>query len=187
MKKQKRWINFSFCSIVVFLSFFVVACKNQTSKRNSQASFFNAKLGAAYLQQNRLLLANEKLQKALVQAPDNAQAHHYYALLNQKLKQQRLADLHFKYALSLDGKNPELHNNYGTFLCEQKKYALAEKEFITAWQNPFYKTPEFAYTNAGICMLGAGNRQKARNYLDQALEIKPNFTTALLAKKKVYN
>jgi type IV pilus assembly protein PilF len=42
-----------------------------------------------------------------------------------------------------------------------------------------YKTPEFAYTNAGVCALKIPDVAKAEEYFRQALKINPRFGDAL--------
>lgn len=86
----------------------------------------------------------------------------------------------FKRAMQLDGKNPELLNNYGSHLCKQGNYQAAVAAFKAAIKNPLYQTPEFcAYTNAGICLQKAKIPQQAEGYYRKALEHNPQFSLAL--------
>ena len=70
--------------------------------QDEKASKVNVQLGIGYLQQNNLELANEKLSKALRQDDNSAAAHNAYAILQQRLKQDDLAEYHFKRATELD-------------------------------------------------------------------------------------
>lgn len=144
-----------------------------------KAAQINAQLGANYLQQGSLELANEKLKKALAQDDDNVDAHATYALLQMQLGKPAQARRHFREALSLAPDDPQLHNNYGTFLCDQGDYDAGIEQFLRAANNRLYNTPEYAFANAGICAIDAGQPQKARGYLRQALEIEPNLPSAL--------
>ncbi|MCK5726213.1 MAG: type IV pilus biogenesis/stability protein PilW [Thiotrichaceae bacterium] len=156
-----------------------------TANKPESASRFNALLGAEYLKKGRLKLAHEKLSKAIEQNPRSANAHHYFAVLQQTLKQTELANQHFLTAIHLEPKNPEINNNYGSFLCKQKKYPQAEKHFDVAIKDPLYSTPYFALTNAGICAHDAGQLVKADNFLRSALKKQSNFAPALYALAKL--
>jgi type IV pilus assembly protein PilF len=170
----------------VLLLVLSTACSTTRPQPNpNSAANYNTKLGAEYLSKGRIQLANEKLSKAIEQNPNSADAHHYYALLQQHLKLPKKAQKHFKKALRIAINNPEINNNYGSFLCQQKHYAAAEGYFVTAFSDPLYKTPEYAYTNAGVCASDAGNFAKAKNYLHTALKKRANFPSALYAMAKL--
>ena len=164
------------------------ACSGNPSKvspKDSKAAEYNARLGAEYTRKGRLNLANEKLQKALEQNPRSAEAHHYYALLQQKLGTTGKADKHFRTAIKLNPKDPQLLNNYGSHLCKNGYYEEASKQFMAALNDPLYTTPEFAYTNAGICIKKSGNATQAEQYFRKSLALKPSFGTALYQMAKL--
>lgn len=153
----------------------------RSESKNEQAALYNAKLGAEYLRKNRLELADEKLSRALAQDSRSVLANHYYALLQSRLENNATANRHFRKAIRLAPNDPELRNNYGYFLCNLKQYQAAVDEFLKALQDPLYKTPEFAYTNAGVCLQKAGKMEHAENYLREALKKSPKLPTALYA------
>ncbi len=173
---------------LVLASLLLSACSGQVKKaeNKSKAADYNADLGVEYLRNGRLQLANDKLLKALEQKPDLAKAHHYFALLQQRLKQNNKAQHHFKKAIDLDPKDPELRNNYGSFLCGTNRYQAAIKQFLIAIKDPLYRTPEYAYTNAGICSYKSNQPNKAEKYFRLALDKRPNFSSALLQLAKLY-
>jgi type IV pilus assembly protein PilF len=150
-----------------------------SEESQKKAAQINANLGANYLRQGSLGLANEKLQKALRQDDENVDAHATYALLQMELGKPAEARKHFREALSLSPDDPQLHNNYGTFLCDQEDYEAGIKQFLRAAENRLYNTPEYAYANAGVCAVDAGLPREARKYLRQALEIEPRLPAAL--------
>ena len=148
--------------------------------QNEKASAVNVQLGIGYLQQNKLDLASEKLTKALRQDPKSASVHNAYAILQERLNQLELAEYHYKEATKLDPKDSQAANNYGTFLCRNGRELESEKYFLQALDNPLYSTPEYAYTNAAICLLKVRQIEPARKYLNKALTERSDFGPALL-------
>ena len=166
-------------SVIALLQACVAAKPEKT--QNEKASAVNVQLGIGYLQQNKLELANEKLDKALRQDPQSASAHNAYAILQDRLLQTEKAEYHYRQATTLDPQDSQAANNYGAFLCRNGREVEAEKYFLRAVENPLYKTPEFAYTNAAICLLEVDQREKAKDYLRRAIAARSDFRQALYA------
>ena len=173
-----------FYFILTLASLGLTACSGQVEKE--AASDYNAELGIRYLQKGRLKLANKKLTKAIGQNPDSAKSNHYFALLQEKLKNDTEAGKYFSKAIKLDSKDSELRNNYGSFLCRKNKSHAAVEQFLIAIKDPLYETPEFAYTNAGICLRKANNHAQAEKYFRIALKKKSSFPAALLEMARLY-
>jgi len=143
------------------------------------AADLNAQLGLAYMEQGNNEEALKKLQHALKLNPDSASANHYIAELYRKLGKNREAEEHYRKALSLTPADPMLLNNYGVFLCSQQRFGEAVKKFVAAVKQPFYKTPEVAYNNAGLCALQIPDAAKAEEYFRSALRLNPRMPDAL--------
>ncbi|MCP4332065.1 MAG: type IV pilus biogenesis/stability protein PilW [Gammaproteobacteria bacterium] len=154
--------------------------------KNEKASAVNVQLGIGYLQQNNLELASEKLTKALRQDPESAPANNAYAILQERLKQYDLAEFHYEKATDLDKNNAQAANNYGAFLCRHGRELESEKYFLRALDNPLYSTPEFAYTNAAICLIKVNELKPAEDYLKKALTEKSDFAPALITMARLY-
>lgn len=166
----------------------MVGCSSTSSSPESaKAGSYYTQLGVGYLQKGRMDLASMNLEKALEQDDDSAPAHHYYALLQERLGDNDKAGKHFRKALDITPKDPDLLNNYGSYLCHTGHYADAEKAFLKSVSDPLYSTPEFAYTNAGICVKKAGNIQQAESYFRQALEKNNRFSEALYQMAKLHH
>ena len=163
------------------------ACVTVDNKQTDDvaASNINTELGIGYLQQNNFELANEKLKKALSYNPKNVKANYTYAVLQDRLGQNELAEHHYKVATELDPKNSEAANNYGAFLCRNQREAESEEYFLNAMKNPLYKTPEYALTNAAICLMKIDQKEKAQDYLGRALAAKSDFAPALFNMAKL--
>jgi len=188
MKKSiilaKRMNIVSILLIGSFTLLFSTGCTS--NKADSQASDYNADLGIRYFQKGRLKLANEKLLKSLDQNPHSAKSNHYYALLQRDIKENDKANLHFAKAVQYAPKDPEIRNNYGQFLCDIGRPNEAIKHFQVALKDPLYSTPEYAYTNAGICLRKINNNTQAEEYFRTALKKKPSFPSALLQMAVLY-
>lgn len=174
----------AFYFLLIFTFSFLTACSNDTQEK--KASSYNADLGIRYLQKGRLKLANQKLMKAIEQNPDSAKSNHYFALLQAKLGDNKKAAKYFSKAVNLDKKDSELRNNYGSFLCKIDQHQSAVQQFLIAVKDPLYETPEFAYTNAGICLRKANDHNQAEKYFRIALKKKAAFPSALLEMAQLY-
>lgn len=163
------------------------ACSNLPSGSDDKAGSYYTQLGIGYLQKGRLDLATLNLEKALAENADSAPANHYYALLQERLQDDAKANKHFRKALSVTPNDPDLLNNYGSHLCRTQQYAAAEPLFLKALSDPLYKTPEFAYTNAGICTKKAGNVAQAETYFRKALEKNSRFSEALYQMARLHH
>jgi len=144
------------------------------------AAQINMELGIAYMRRGDNETALEKLRKAVRLDPDLAEAHTSLAVLYERIGETDKAGDHYKRAADLAPKNGDVQNNYGTFLCRQGKYREADEHFQRALKDPFYKTPEVAYTNAGACAARIPAPERAEQYFRSALEMDPDYSDALL-------
>ncbi len=138
-------------------------------------------LGMAYLQEGKKDLAWKRLQRALLADPNYSPAHNALALLSEHMNRPAQAEQYYRRAIESDPRNSAAMNNYGSFLCRQKKWPEAESYFQRAAANPLYENPEFAQTNAGLCLLRAGQIEQAESYLRTALNTNPRLPAALIA------
>jgi len=141
----------------------------------------NMKLGVAYLKQGKMEVALEKLQKSLAYDPNYVEAHVTIAVLYERIGDTKNAETHFLKAVQLAPNNPMARNNYGTYLCRIGRVEEAQKNFLAAVENPFYDTPEVAYTNAAICAWQHDRDASAEHLFREALDRNPNFASALIS------
>ncbi|MDB6105676.1 MAG: type pilus assembly protein PilF [Gammaproteobacteria bacterium] len=147
-------------------------------KEKGDASNYNMQLGMAYLNQGDLGLAKEKLDRAVAENPGDPNVHSAMAMLQERLGHPEQADREFKAALSLGPRNPDVLNNYAVYLCRTGRTDEGVKSFEEAAHNALYRTPEAAYTNAGVCLRGAKRDTQAAMSFQRALQVKPNFAEA---------
>ncbi len=140
----------------------------------------NAQLGLGYLANGQLDLAWERLNAALLEDPGYATAHNGIALVYNRLNEPGKAEEHFKRAIALNPSDSAAQTNYGSFLCEHGRIDEGEKYFMKAVENPLYKNPAMAYTNAGTCKRRADDPLGAEVYFRAALRADPRFPVALM-------
>ena len=177
-------------SLLVFLSA-CVATETTIKTKNSgagnktrfdpqAAAATRVKLALVYLQKNNMQQAKENIEKALQYQPDDADIYRVFAYYYQRVNEEGKAEALYKKSLSLDSKNPDTYNNYGTFLCKQGRYQEAEQAFLTALQQSSYSAVANTYENAGMCSEKAGEADKALYYYQYALSHNPNKSYLLL-------
>lgn len=142
------------------------------------AAIANTQLGSAYLNQGELQLAKDKLDKAVAQDPSNPEVHSVRAMLFERMGQPAKADAEYRTALRLAPNDPNVINNYAVYLCQNGRTDEGVKHFLEAAKNALYRTPEAAYTNAGVCLRAAKRDEEARGDFVKALQLRPDFTDA---------
>jgi type IV pilus assembly protein PilF len=159
----------------------LAACSSQPSEREKHledASTANTQLGIAYMRQGDIALAKEKLDRALLESPNNAEVHSARAMLFDRMNDPKEADREFKTALSLAPHDPDMINNYAVYLCQSGRTDEGVRRFEEVARNALYRTPWVAYTNAGVCLRTAKRHPEAARNFKQALLIRPNFAEA---------
>lgn len=152
---------------------------NATESKSEKGARVHTQLGQRYLERGNLEEALEKLKIALQYDPLYAPAHTVIAVLYQRIGNYAEAEKHYRRAAELAPDKGMVNNNLGQFLCSSGKFDESLKYFRQAQKDPFYKTPEAAYINAGSCLMNAGRPDEAAKELGKALEIKPSDPEAL--------
>ncbi|MDZ4812831.1 MAG: type IV pilus biogenesis/stability protein PilW [Pseudomonadota bacterium] len=145
-----------------------------------ESAKLNVSLGQAYLAKGQLELAMEKLKKAVLLNPKSSDAHTLLGVLYEQINKDKLAEEHYVRALKLTPETGASNNNMGRFLCARQRFAEADKNFIAALADPFYKNPETALLNRATCAMRWGKRDIAEESLRKVLQTYPENTTALL-------
>lgn len=165
--------------VLLLLIVFLPACTTTTPSKNSgnlkKAAEYNASLGSEYLNVGELKKARAKLIKALDQDDQNAEANFSYALLLSRIKQVAQAETYFKKATELAPDETHYSDTFGIFLCGLGRFDEANTQFNLSANNPYNKTPEYAYNNAGSCALSLGKHIEAEDNIRQALRENPRF------------
>ena len=143
-----------------------------------EAAADNTQLGIQYMNQGNLSLAKTKLDRAVEEDPSNPNVHSARAMLFERMNQLGKADEEFRTALRLAPQDPDVVNNYAVYLCQNGRTDEGVKRFLEAAHNPLYRTPQAAYTNAGVCLRAAKRDDEARVDFDAAIQVRPNDAEA---------
>ena len=153
--------------------------------KNRKAAETNTALGQGYMQRGQYEIALEKLKRAVAFDHSYAPAHTVLAILYETIGELDLAEKEYAEAVKIDPGDGDINNNYGAFLCSIGKGKEAYKYFQMAVKDPFYKTPEVAYANAGKCALAQRDLDKADVFLRQSLKYNDKLPSALIAMAEV--
>ncbi len=168
--------------------------KETAASKRQDAARVHTELGQQYLRQGKLEIALGDLEKALAFDPNYVDAHTVIAVLYEQIGENAKAEEHYKRAALLKPKGGAELNNYGRFLCKLGRYDESQAFFQRAIADPFYKTPWYALTNSGTCLLKAGKTDEAEVALRAALKESPNdgealfqLASVLYAKRDYFN
>ncbi|WP_300615201.1 type IV pilus biogenesis/stability protein PilW [Dokdonella sp.] len=154
--------------------------KESAASQRQDAARTRTDLGQKYMQQGKLEIALENLNKALEYDSSYVDAHTVIAVLYESINNPAKAGEHYRRATELKPKGGAEANNYGWFLCRQGRYDESQVYFDRALADPFYQTPALAMGNSGACLLKAGKREEAEKRLRAALDANPQDAEALV-------
>lgn len=152
----------------------------KTGKGREEARDAYVQLGIGYLQQGSTENAKVPLRKALEIDPSSADAHAALALVFQIEMEPKLADEHFRKAISQRRDDARLLNNYGSFLFEQKRYPEAMERYTQAAQDSLYPERSRVFENLGLTALQLQQREQAKAYFERSLRLNSRQPRALM-------
>jgi type IV pilus assembly protein PilF len=176
---------------MIAIALLLGACaQNQSNKANSYETSaeestavsrarIHTELSIAYYGAGQYNVAMEEVGIALSADDKYLPAINQLGLIHLALGQVDEAQKVMRRAIRLDPDDPSINNNYGMLLCSMGEAAEAMRYFDKALSDPLYRTPEFAYVNAGVCMKKQGNYLQAEQFLRRALALSPDLPQAL--------
>lgn len=173
-----------FRSCLASLAMVVLACgavQAQTPEREHLETRLMArlKLAAEYYGQGQLGQALRELNGAQDIASDYAPLQNLLGVVNMDLNRHDEAERAFQKALKLERDNPDIHNNYGWFLCVSGNPNKGIEWLTKAYTNPLYTTPEKALYNAGKCARMQKDTGRATEYFAKALMVAPSASAVV--------
>lgn len=144
-------------------------------------------LAVGYYQDGKYEIALDEVKQAIAINPQGADAYGMRAVIYTAMHENALAEENYEHALKLAPGNPDIANNYGSFLCNAAgQPARAIPYFDAALKNPRYRSPVSALVNAGECSLKLKDRDAAERYLLDALRYAPQLPAVNEALAQVY-
>ena len=159
---------------------------NNTNNIQLERAQIHTELAAGYFERGQYSIALDEAHKALDSDENYASAYGILGLIYMALNETGPAQRNFDRALNLAPNEPEIHNNYGWFLCSQKHFDAAMKQFNIAIADPLYSKPQNSLTNAGLCEINAGHPLVAEGYLEKSLRHDKNQPKAQVALAEIY-
>lgn len=104
----------------------------QPDANEADAADLNYQLGARYYRNGSYELARDRLLYAIELNPKNAVAHYTLALTYEKLENLRLATESYEKAVRVAPRDYNVLNAYAVFLCNQRDFDGARKQFDRA-------------------------------------------------------
>jgi len=144
-----------------------------------QAAQDNVALAIQYLREGNRDAAMQKVQKAIDEDPDNANAYTAEALIYNANGDLPNAKKAYLTAMRKSSDDPEVENDYAVFLCQHGDAKGSIDYFQKAADNPRYSTPDAAYANAGLCALHIPDPAAADEYFRKALARNPTMLEPL--------
>ena len=152
--------------------------KPESDDKSAAAMHFQ--LGIQYFGRGSYELARDRLILSTEFDPSRAIVWSTLATTYEQLGNERLAEEMHNKALKTDPRNFDVQNRYALFLCGQRRFDDAEKQFERSISAATNDNPELMMTNAGVCLSQKPDYPKAEAYFRRALEYRPNHGEALL-------
>lgn len=143
-------------------------------------------LAVGYFQDGKYEVALDEIKQAIAANPSLAEAYGMRALIYTQMNEIPLADENYQRALRLAPRNPDISNNYGSFLCQNGRMAQGLALFDEALRSPTYASPLNALLNAASCSVKAKNLPGAERYLVEALRMAPDHPVANAGLARIY-
>lgn len=163
------------------LAFTLTACVSTGGQEGSdeEAARVNTQLAAAYLNRGDVDLAMEKVDRALEQDGDYAEAYLVKGMILARAEEYDDADDYYRRAARLGKGNATVQNNVAAYLCRRGHLGDGEQMFLDVARMPTYSRPAVAYTNAGLCAKRVPDTERAERHFRRALELEPSYGQAL--------
>ncbi len=145
-----------------------------------KAAMLNIEMGQAYLAQGDTSRAKKKFVHALEIQPKMPEAHSAIGYFYETVGDMQEAEKHHNLAITYGAGKGRFYNNFGTFLCRQKRYKEADRAFNNALKDKQYIKTAEVLENAGLCALQGSDQTKAYDYLKSAVKYDPKRALASL-------
>ena len=173
---------------------FVQGCQTTTEgtilkKDPEKAAKVRTQLAAEYIRNGDLDAAKRALDQALeADSRDSSANMMMGVLLQQEGSRDNMekADTYFRKAISIDPKNAQARNNYGTYLYQMERYNDAIEQLAIAGAALGYDQRYKALENLGRVYLKVGDVANAEKAFKQALQVNRDSIISLVELSEIF-
>jgi type IV pilus assembly protein PilF len=130
-------------------------------------------LAAAYYSRGQLDVALDETKLALAADPNLGAAHNLRGLIFASKGDDAQADESFRRALQINPRDGDAMQNFGWYLCQRKRYAEADAQFVQALALPQNRDVARTLLAQGVCQAIGGQLAEAERTLTRANELDP--------------
>jgi len=154
---------------------------------SSKRARVRLELASAYFGRGQMTTALDEVKLAIAADPTLAPAFNLRGLIYASLGDNKLAEESFHHALQLNPADADTMQNFGWYLCQQRRYPEADAFFMQALAMPQYRDSPRTLLTQGVCQARAGNWTAAERTLQRSYELDPsNPSTAVNLTEVLY-
>ena len=181
---MKRNILIWIGCIVLIMNF--ASCATQNKKKKEKEATAYRRVGEAYLQQGNFAAAIKEFKKAEAKKADDHLLQYDLGLTYARLKKYDDAIVHYKKAVEISPNYGPAINGLGNAYAGMEDWDQAIFYYKKVTKDVLYATPHLAYSNLGNAYYYKGDLEQSERYYREALEIRPDFITALSGLAQTY-
>lgn len=158
----------------------------EDKKDPQKALEYSVQAARNYIQERNWEAAKRHLKNALAIDDGNADVHEALAQVFWNTGEFEQADLEFRKAVALNGKDSRIRNNFAAFLYQQKHYADAEAQLDKVAEDLLYDHRADAFVNLGRVRIKLKKYAAAKDVLERARLMEPGNIVSLFELAEVY-
>jgi type IV pilus assembly protein PilF len=135
-------------------------------------------LASAYFGRGQMTTALDQIKLSIQADPTSSEAFNLRGLIYGNLGDTALAEESFRRALQLNPQDADAMQNFGWYLCQQKRYPEADVLFSQALRMPKYRDSPRTLLTQGVCQAYAGQLTESEATLSRAYELDPGNPAA---------
>lgn len=128
-------------------------------------------LALGYFNSGKTEVALDNVKQAIAIEPGLYEAFDLRGLIYMRLNEVGLAEESFRKALAINPKAVSVQQNYGWFLCQQRRFTEGYQQFNAVLANPLYGDRAKTLLTLGMCQDAAGQRIEAEASLQRSYEL----------------
>ncbi len=140
---------------------------------NGRRARVRLELASAYFSRGQSETALDELKQAIAADPNVAGAYNLRGLIYASLGDDAGAQESFRRALQIDPRDADTLQNFGWYLCQQKRYPEADAMFNQALAVPRDRDAPRTLLTQGVCQARAGQPGIAERTLMRSYELDP--------------